>query len=74
MDYSPFNGTISFPVESDNGTIVCTPVRILDDRIFEELEYFLFDIIAVEQNVHILGSSSASVHIYDDDGMFFIHQ
>ena len=56
----------SFPVGSNNGTLLCLNVTITNDFAFEKDEYFFVE-VEPEAGVAIL-ENRATVIIQDDDG------
>ena len=73
-DFSPDEITVTFPPSSPiNGTVVCEPINILDDNIFEgDDQEFTVEISSVEYesgpsaNLMCMTDCTATVTLEDD--------
>lgn len=69
VDYILTPTDLIFQVGSQQGTLVCTDIDIIDDDVVESSEYFYVDLTTNDTQVQILNFGQRKyVRIYDNDG------
>jgi hypothetical protein len=53
VDYEAINVTVMFPALSEQGAILCTPVRIFDSRAFQKTRVFSVNLVILESDIAI---------------------
>ena len=69
VDFFLMPTELTFPVDSQQGDIVCTDVEIIDDEAVENYETFYIELSTDDANVQLLSYCQHKEYtIYDDDG------
>ena len=66
---------VSIPVGNAVGSVVCTPINIIDDLVVEDVEYFYVKVEVEDLNIKIPNEAirSAMVEITDNDGIYILY-